>query len=415
MSRAAVAGSVPAIAGFITGFVTLIGAAGTARAQPVTFDYTVYATSGPWSYSPGLVNPSYSYNTQGTSNPVLVSNFLDLTSGNNITITYLSGTDTTNIYGNPVQYVDANGYSPGNGYGYQKNNPGAPGNYIATTAWLQELVGTFTDPTGNIVGLPFVVGDGPTTVTVPVGAQQLLLGINDDGYTDNAGDLEVSVTGIQSSNTVQNGIQDGLEWTVTSQAGQSWNYTYAFTNTTSQEIDHFEVPIWSLNQVSAVIAPPNWFCQASGAFSGGWAYADPGIPAKAIFGDAPDVVDCSASPGDGILPGQTADFAFNADSGPIFGPVGYAYENFNEVSYIDPGVPSPVPEPTTLGLLATGLAAIGVARRRCRTPPRSAPTLGHSFYEVAPEGTDLPLSCAGVEPGHRLSGWWDARGGRATI
>ena len=65
MSRAVVAGSVPAIAGFVAGLVALIGVTGTARAQPVTFDYTVYATSGPWSYSPGLVNPSYSYNTQG--------------------------------------------------------------------------------------------------------------------------------------------------------------------------------------------------------------------------------------------------------------------------------------------------------------------------------------------------------------
>jgi hypothetical protein len=60
------------------------------------------------------------------------------------------------------------------------------GSFIPSTPiYLQEVVGTFTDGSGDIVGTPFVVGDG-TTVTVPTGAFALQLGINDNYYVDNS-------------------------------------------------------------------------------------------------------------------------------------------------------------------------------------------------------------------------------------
>jgi hypothetical protein len=66
-----------------------------------------------------------------------------------------------------------------------------PADFIPNTPppsiYLQEVLGTFTDGSGDIVGTPFVVGDG-TTVTVPVGASALQLGVNDDYYYDNADD-----------------------------------------------------------------------------------------------------------------------------------------------------------------------------------------------------------------------------------
>ena len=74
-----------------------------------------------------------------------------------------------------------------------------PGYYTASpvNVVLNELI--------VIVGTPFAIGDGPLTVTDPVGATQLQLGINDDiyyyslypdtssGYPDNTGSLLISV------------------------------------------------------------------------------------------------------------------------------------------------------------------------------------------------------------------------------
>ena len=54
-----------------------------------------------------------------------------------------------------------------------------------STYYLGCLLGTFADATGRIVGQPFFIGDGPTSVTVPFGATRLQLGINDDLFGDN--------------------------------------------------------------------------------------------------------------------------------------------------------------------------------------------------------------------------------------
>src|SRR5438067_10418276 len=55
-----------------------------------------------------------------------------------------------------------------------------------------ELVGTFAND-GVIVGKPFPIGNGPTALTVPAGANQLLLGINDNRYSDNSGSFTVAL------------------------------------------------------------------------------------------------------------------------------------------------------------------------------------------------------------------------------
>lgn len=60
--------------------------------------------------------------------------------------------------------------------------------------WAGCCIGCFTDGTGQIVGQPFYVGNG-TTVTVPVGASQLQLGLNDVGYGDNTGSWDMNVNG----------------------------------------------------------------------------------------------------------------------------------------------------------------------------------------------------------------------------
>ena len=61
-----------------------------------------------------------------------------------------------------------------------------------------ELVGTFTDSSGTIVGTPFAIGDSSTLV-VPAGATQLELGVNDAGYFNDGGSLSIEVSGSPAS------------------------------------------------------------------------------------------------------------------------------------------------------------------------------------------------------------------------
>jgi hypothetical protein len=65
-----------------------------------------------------------------------------------------------------------------------------------------ELVGTFAN-NGVIIGQPFAIGDGPATFVIPAGANQLLLGANDNAYSDNLGSWTLSVyTGSGSKPTI---------------------------------------------------------------------------------------------------------------------------------------------------------------------------------------------------------------------
>jgi hypothetical protein len=59
--------------------------------------------------------------------------------------------------------------------------------------YLMELVGTFANSKGVIVGTPFEIGLGRSLV-VPIGATQLRLGVNDDFYHDNGGFWNVRVS-----------------------------------------------------------------------------------------------------------------------------------------------------------------------------------------------------------------------------
>lgn len=144
---------------------------------------TVNSTDEPW--DPTLAgNASYAFtnNSPGyETGPAVVNSGISFTVGNQIVITYLTGLDETS---------PGAGYTNGAGYTFDEwdsTDPnGAPGDFIPSTPiYLQEVVGTFTDGSGDIVGSPFAVGNG-TTVTVPGGALALQLGINDNYYYDNS-------------------------------------------------------------------------------------------------------------------------------------------------------------------------------------------------------------------------------------
>jgi uncharacterized protein (TIGR03437 family) len=59
--------------------------------------------------------------------------------------------------------------------------------------FASEQVGTFAN-NGVIVGTPFPVGDGPASFIIPAGANQLLLGVDDNDYSDNTGSWTLSVS-----------------------------------------------------------------------------------------------------------------------------------------------------------------------------------------------------------------------------
>lgn len=61
--------------------------------------------------------------------------------------------------------------------------------------YVSELVGTFAGNNGQIVGTPFALGDFGT-FTVPTGATQLQLGVNDITYWDNQGSWNIQITGV---------------------------------------------------------------------------------------------------------------------------------------------------------------------------------------------------------------------------
>ena len=159
----------------------------SAVVQAGTTDVIVNSTDEPW--NPTLAgNSSYAWTNNAPgyqTGPAVVNSVVSFGAGNQLVITYLSGFDTTNDISVPgLPYVDGLGYTS---LEYDSTDPdGIPGDFIPTTPiYLQEVLGTFTYGSGDIVGTPFVVGDG-TTVTVPVGASALQLGVNDDYYYDNA-------------------------------------------------------------------------------------------------------------------------------------------------------------------------------------------------------------------------------------
>jgi hypothetical protein len=165
----------------------------------------VSGNSTPWDQT---VNPLFTFGTGIPNAPGIVTNAeLPFAAGDTLLIHVLSG----GVSAFPPQYpiVDANGalITPGtdpNAYvGPVNGDPGSSGNGFPSKYMgpyppdinLMELVGTFADSSGKIVGTPFFVGSDRTRI-VPVGATRLQLGINDDVYNDNGGSFLVSVANV---------------------------------------------------------------------------------------------------------------------------------------------------------------------------------------------------------------------------
>ena len=156
----------------------------------------VNGASGPWDVS---LNSGFFYGVpaNGQTNfdlpPTVVdcSSGLAFSPGDTLTISSLTPGQATLSPGDGL-WCDANGE-----ISLGPSTVGGPGVYISETVYLEELVGTFAW-NGVIVGTPFAIGNG-TTVTIPSGANQLLLGVVDGWYNDNGGSVGVSITGVCSN------------------------------------------------------------------------------------------------------------------------------------------------------------------------------------------------------------------------
>lgn len=165
-------------------------ATGSAEAGVVV----VAGDDGPWAFS-GTQNSNDKYGAGDQAAPATITatGGLSFATGTVFTIKYLSGkVDVGGGFGS----FDANGDTA-----YVVNKLIAlgsnfPSYYLPASEYpvfLGELVGTFADSKGDIVGTPFNVGD-LRSVVVPAGATQLELGINDNIFRDNVGSLTMQIS-----------------------------------------------------------------------------------------------------------------------------------------------------------------------------------------------------------------------------
>ena len=163
-----------------------------------TITTTVIGTAMPWNWVSGGLNTGDHFGVNNGTTPDVISaaNGISFGPGSVLTLTYLSGMvsvgsgfPNTNTNGDTALAVNNGTGSTGQVFPSFYMNPATyPIN-------LGELVGTFATSSGAIVGTPFAVGIGPTALTVPTGAAQLQLGINDDFFSDNTGSYSVQIVG----------------------------------------------------------------------------------------------------------------------------------------------------------------------------------------------------------------------------
>ncbi len=217
------AGDANDLAGTSPVYSQVVSAARAVKLQ--SYSFAVNGQSGPWEFGEGGLNTNYTYNAGPMQAPAIVTaaDGMNFAPGTVFDIRYVSGSVRISP-GSPDE--DANGMTgapPTNNvddpYGIY------PSYYFDPSDWPTyegEVVGTFADSSGRIVGTPFNIGDHGVVI-VPAGASQLEVGINDDYFQDNAGSITMSVTEQNSQNVYVNGQSGPWEF---GEDGLNTNYTY---------------------------------------------------------------------------------------------------------------------------------------------------------------------------------------------
>jgi hypothetical protein len=188
--------------------LVLASAVALPGADRTTVTKEIHASAGPWAVTLSL-NYDYPYGSWYSAPTVFsAEDGFAFQPGDVLTIQYDSGLWCGGTYVSVGTCVDANGYrnyGPSDDHSLSGSTIYAPSKYMNPATYpiyLMQLVGTFADSRGQIVGTPFKVGNGPVNVTIPAGATRLQLGSNMYGYID-ARDythLMASVTGTTLQN-----------------------------------------------------------------------------------------------------------------------------------------------------------------------------------------------------------------------
>lgn len=162
-------------------------------ALALTLSVPVSGNAGPWD---PIANSGFNYGMHDQALPSVLGagSGMWFTSGENLTIEYLGGTVAVGV-NHPFQ--DAGGLRSIIYNNFANVHGVGPSFYMDPLSYpifSGQLVGSFADANGTIVGSPFVIGLGPVSVTIPSGVSQLQLGVNDNLFADNIGSFTVQVT-----------------------------------------------------------------------------------------------------------------------------------------------------------------------------------------------------------------------------
>ena len=150
------------------------------------------ATSTPWNVS---FNPSLPYGEYGASNSSAISISLSQRSiqeNHKIFLQCAKGTTYLALPATDIMKGNCNGELNAIRTSHSK----FPSFYISdinliTPFKSMNIVGSFANNTGTLIGSPFVIDFLGLNLTVPSGATQILLGFNDIYFLDNTGGLEL--------------------------------------------------------------------------------------------------------------------------------------------------------------------------------------------------------------------------------
>ncbi|ESQ91359.1 hypothetical protein ABAC460_07265 [Asticcacaulis sp. AC460] len=171
--------------------MSLLTLAALLAAGPATADEKVVKVSAqarPWDTR---INRKYGFGS-GDGRAPAVAFGISLKVNRTLTVT-ATGSTTTARGGPPFgpggQSDYITGALPGNSGSY------FPSRYIVSDnpVCLNQLVGAFVDADGVIIGEPFAIGK-QATLDVPKTAVALSMGLNDDIFSDNSGELIVTIS-----------------------------------------------------------------------------------------------------------------------------------------------------------------------------------------------------------------------------